>query len=94
MADEVKVKQKRYRKAGGLKGYKLSLSERLEFVEGLYDAWKHREKLRLRFPIESLDGNIDVLGKLIHEEFSSTLDMKRKVRAWVREVSEHLDKQS
>lgn len=89
MADE--AKKKRYRKAGGLTGHHLSRRERFEFVEGLYNAWIEREKLRLRFPqIEPLDGNIDILGKLIYEEFSSTLDMKRKVRAWLQEVKKHL----
>lgn len=90
MADE--VKKKRYRNPGGLKGAHFSLRERFDFVEGLYDAWNQREKLRLVFPIEPLDGNIDVLSDLIHEEFSSDLDMKRKVRAWLQEVEGHLDK--
>lgn len=91
MAD--KVKKKRYRNPGGLKGTHFSLRERFDFVEGLYNVWLKREKLRLRFPtVEPLDGNIDVLGKLMYEEFSSTLDMKRKVRAWLQEVEGHLDK--
>lgn len=83
--------KKRYRQARGLK---FSLSQRLEFVEGLYSAWLSRERLRLMVPIESLDGNIDVLSELIDQEFSNVLDMKRKVRVWIQEMSEHLDKKA
>lgn len=83
---QVKKMRRRYRQVE----QKFSLKERLVFVESLYSAWLHREKLRFTFPIEKLDGNVEVMSELTGQTFKNNSDMKKKVRAWIKEMSELL----
>ena len=73
---------------------KLTRKQRLDMVEGLYAGWKTREELRRHtFPVEALDGNIDLLSELTEQTFKSDLDMRRKVSRWIEEKEERLKTQ-
>jgi len=72
----------------------LTRKQRLDMVTGLYAGWKTREELRRHtFPVEALDGNVDLLSELLEQDFKDDEDMKRKVESWIEEKEESLKTQ-